>query len=633
MNFAQFALFIVYFFSIFFIGTLVFTFLSRNEKQFINRWLYLGEVFLLGSIVLVGQLLLLSICGLYKAHFLWAMVLLNYLSLFDKNTRNSVVTLFYIKSVISIPAIMFVIFIIILIFRNCYFRVDVDSISTYLFAQKLWLSSGSSIIGSIANDARIFIPHFDTLPCSLGISVFGQETLFPELVDLLWRVIVLLLVFGYTSYRFNEYFGLAAAMLIIFDGHFFYSGANQWVLINSALIAFMFGAVYNFWEASVQKNPFRFLLAIIFTSQLLANKYQMLYFSVFVLTLGVFIQLRPKETIGEILNNKRWLFAFLIGCFFMSLWYFKNLFITGDPMFPILAGKLKVFNWLPEQGNVFFKLFGGIKPALFVKYMNYFFIWPGVNSVKYLAIAVSFLPLIFVISTFRRNMNKNSFFELNYWLALCILALMGICLSSHQDPRYFRYPIAIFSYTAVFFINYIFKYCFNIRKEIFINGIILLLALPGYKTVYQGGGNFNRPTIRENLDVLFDKIHVDYAIRKHYPQVPVILKEIEKQSDKFKIGAWDMAGGINFPAFFLPIKPTVSLWVTTLISWDSYAEANLIISDLKRYGIGWIAVFRDNKLIFLSAEEYAKEAVKYDRYPNKIYYDYNFPPELSRIKY
>ena len=65
----------------------------------------------------------------------------------------------------------------------------------------------------------------------LGVALFGQETLFPQFVNLSWRLVLTLLVFGYVSYRFSRYHGLAAAMLVLFNDHMFFSGVRSFVII------------------------------------------------------------------------------------------------------------------------------------------------------------------------------------------------------------------------------------------------------------------------------------------------------------------------------------------------------------------------------------------------------------------
>ena len=75
------------------------------------------------------------------------------------------------------------------------------------------------------------------------------------------------------------------------------------------------------------------------------------------------------------------------------------------------------------------------------------------------------------------------------------------------------------------------------------------------------------------------------------------------------------------------------MWFTPAIQFDSYKDQGLIIKDLKALDIKWIMRIKDQRLIFLSLEEYAKEATSYELYPPKTDYDYGFPPELSRVTY
>ncbi len=149
MNQSQFGLFIVFVISVFISGNSIFCFLDKDEKSLLktNRSLYVGEVLLIGSIFLIGQLLILSLIRLYKVGYLWGVVLVNYFFLFNKDVRARIYYIFRKKISSIIPNILFVLLAFILFFRNCYFMYDVDSLSTYLFAQKLWLSFGTSIFG------------------------------------------------------------------------------------------------------------------------------------------------------------------------------------------------------------------------------------------------------------------------------------------------------------------------------------------------------------------------------------------------------------------------------------------------------------------------------------------------------
>ncbi len=559
-------------------------------------------------------------------------MIVNYIFILDKNTRKQAGCILRTGPLFSIPELIFFCVLLIMTFRNLYFMVNVDSQSTYLFTQKLWLSSGSSLIGGIANDFRIFVPHFDFVPASLGISLFGNETLFPQLLNLFWRLIALFLVFGYVSYRFGRYYGLAACMLVAFDEHFFYSGVNHWVLINGALIAFLFAAAYNFWEARNNGNYFRLALGLIFLSQLLANKYQMAFVFLFILMLGALVQHNFFKVIQGVFNNKRYVISIVASFFIMSLWFLKNILIVGDPVFPILADKFHVFGWTSDMVGVFVKVFGGLTLSKFIKYMSYLFTWPGISAAKYAIIIISFLPLILILGI-KKRVKDDMLLELCYWLGMSVLILMGICFFCHQDPRYYRYPICIMAFAVIFSGLLIFRECFKINDRLIYLAMILVFVLPGLKVIKEGGVNLERPTLRENADVLFNKIHMDEAIRKHYPYIPKVLEGIKNEEGRFKVAAWDAGTGCNFPAFLLPIRPVLSLWYTNIIKWESYNSEAAIISDLKKHEISWVLTVTDGELFFMEPAEYAKVAVKYDRYPRKIYFDYGFPPELSNVSY
>ncbi|MDO8489531.1 MAG: hypothetical protein Q7S42_05435, partial [Candidatus Omnitrophota bacterium] len=393
MNYLQFLLFLFYLLSLFLSGVGIYSILNRTEIRF-NKIVCIGESLLLGSISLVGQLLILSILHLYKNPYLWGVVFLNYAFILNNSTRTLMRELFKFKFRLNIPTVIFIVLVAVLIFRNLYFLVDVDSNSTYLFTQKLWLTNSTSLIGNPTYDLRIFVPQFDAVPYSLGISVFGQETLFPQLVNLLWRIMAVLLVFGYTKYRLGGYYALAASAFVIFNDHFFYSGANQCVVINAAIIALMFAAAYNFWEARVKNDTCRFVCAVVFLSQLPANKYYLVICCLFLFLFGFAIQAKPLSMIKEIIRIKKYSSILVLAFFLVSLWYVKNFIVTGDPAFPLFAGKLHVFYWTSEQLKIFGQLLGSSSPYKIIKYSSFLFVWPGVNPAKYILISVLILPFV-----------------------------------------------------------------------------------------------------------------------------------------------------------------------------------------------------------------------------------------------
>lgn len=628
MNYAQFILFFLYLLSLFLSGVGIYSIFNKAEIRF-NKIVCLGEVLLLGSISLVGQLFVLSILHLYKNPYLWGVVFLNYTFILNSSAKRLIRELFKFNFRLNIPLVIFTALAGILIFRNLYFLADVDSHSTYLFTQKLWLTNGTSLVGDSTYDLRIFVPQFDAVPYSLGISIFGKETLFPQMVNLLWRLISLLLVFGYTKYRLNSYYALAAGAFIIFNDHFFYSGANQCVIINAAIIALIFAAAYNFWEARLKNDTCRFVLATVFLSQLPANKYYLVICCLFLFIFGFAIQPKPVAMIKDIVKVKKYLYIMVFAFFLTALWYIKNFIVTGDPAFPLFAGKLRVFYWTSEQIKVFGQLVGHINPYKIIKYSSFLFIWPGVNPAKYVLISILILPFVICFSILKNRANMEEIIELCFWLGMSLAALFGLCFVTWLDPRFYRFLIGIFAFCAVLSLRFIIKSFFNIKNEIIPVAIVLCISFQGCSVVNKGGVVDSRPTLKENIDVALNKIHMDYIVRKHQPGVILALEVLDKNKDKLNSSAWFTDDFTS--AFLIPDRPRISLLCTTTIKWDSYSRENLIISDLQHNGIKWVMEWKEKNLVFIPIEEFAREAVKFDRSPKKTLWDYGFPEEMTRI--
>ena len=636
MNYIQFVLFLIYLFSVAACGAGIYRWFRIPPLVGGNRCRLLGEVLLLGSILFSGEFLLISFAGFYTAPVLWAVTLFNFLFLLQSDSRELFLNLFSLKVRWDMPKVFFLSLLGMFVFRNCFFLVDVDSHSTYLYAQKLWLEQQTSLWGNPGVDVRVFSPHANALPYALGLSLFPRETLFPQLIVAHWTIIVLLLVFGYTSWRFNGYYGLAAVMLVLFNDHIFYSGANRCCIINSAVIAYLFAAAINFWESRRQNNPVHFVLALIFLNQLMANKYQMIYVAIFALGLGCCLQHSLARMVRNILCDMQRLALLASSVSIALLWYVKNLMITGCPTFPVLAGRLGVLNWTMEKEMLFVKIYGGELPVdKFIKYMNYFFIWPGVNASKYIVFILALLPLMLLVVHLWSRHEKEEFVEWNYWLGFSLLATMGICIANFVDPRVYRYAIAVLSFTAVFSFDFVLRQCLRINNKIILATIIILLALPGYPIMTAQGGGYLRPTLQDNVGVISNQLHTGDVIARYFPGNLIVDDQYHGFKEMIDDGGWDtgIAGVTKLSAFLLPTRPQVDPWHTSIVQWGSYGSAESVVGDLKTFGLKWLMTVEEGRIVFRTPEEYAQKVESFDKRPERIFYDYGFPDELTKIRY
>ena len=636
MNHILILLFFVYVGSMLVSGFCIYSYINKKRDGYINRGVLIGENLLLGSILMIGQMMILSLLKLYSAPFLWMVALLNYLFLFNKKVRDNIAELF--TEVINDKAalVMFIGLLAVFIFRNMYFLVDVDSHSTYLFAQKLWLENKTSIFGTVAHDVRIFVPHFNAVPYALGLSIFPKDTFFAQLIVVKWSVIVFLLVYGYVGYRLNKFCGLAAVMLVMFNDHIFYSGANKFVIINSALIALLFSIAYNFYESRAANNSYRFLLAIVFAGQLMANKYQVLYVGLFMLFLGLVVQKNLGRKISEVFQDHKKVIVLACSVVFMLLWYLKNYLVTGVATFPIFADKFGVFNWTTEMTKVFNRAFVG--PLSFmkvIKYISYLFIWPGIKAAKIVLITIIFLPLLVISSALKQKRDDGALFELCYWLLISLGVIIGLCLVSFVDPRHYRYGIAIFAVTSVLSINFIMTNVFDFKNKLFTTIIVFGLSFGGYKIIFSQGGDFVRPTYKDNLNVLTNRLHFKDVVGRYFPGNVIVDEYYDINKEITDKSAWDtgIAGMNTLSSFLLPYKPQIGLWHTTVIKWDAYSDEELILKDLSDNNIEWVFNVSEGKMNFISAKEYAKTAVKFDLHPKTLQYNYGFPAEISVVNY
>ncbi len=640
VNYFQMALCAIVILSILVLGIKVYQWLDPRQRSLLNRYLYLGEVLLLGATALIGAFLFLSLVGLYRSPFLLAVTGLNFLWLFDPAVRHDLRTYIFKPIRWDIGTALFLAAAGFFIFRNCSFLTDVDSFSNYLFTQQLWLQHGSSLVGTPSEAYSIFLPQFDYVLDSLGLALWGHETLYPALINLFWRVTVLLLLFGYTKYRLQgSLIASAAVLLTLFNEHFFYSGVGHSVLLNGALLALLFASIYNFWEAQRRQDHTRLVLAFIFLSQLLANKYQMMYVTVFVAIAGVLIQKNKKLLLKAVWGDKIKVLSLAISVGILSMWFLRNYLMTGDPIYPGYAGQLHAFGWTQEKQAVFMQVMGGISVNVFLKYMSFLFIWPGIKAAKLVLILVYVFPMaLFFLNDKVWDHEKDKIKEIGFWLGTSMLVLLGICMMSHQDSRFYRYPIAIFSFTAVFgWYFFLVKLC---RLPTLLAAVLLLAFAAlntgneGYHIAFAQGGNEHYPTIKENMAILKGQLFTRQAIEESYPAVEKVLQLAQKDPDKFSRGALDMDGsfGFNTPQFWLPRRPVASLWCSNLAHWDSYGDPKKIVRDFHDQHIDWvIAMDQDGVWGFIPVEEFANGLSGQMRYPSKKFFAYSHIPELDDV--
>jgi hypothetical protein len=634
MNWIQLGLFLIY------VATMLSAGVAFHRLIFsrvtTSRALALGEALLLGSILIVGQMLLLSLLHLYTAGWLWFVVGANLLWWVLPSVRQHSASIFSFRLFrFDAPLIIFLLLVLFFMFRNCFFLLDVDSHSTYLFAQKLWLEHKTSIFASPAMDIKIFVPHFNAVPYALGLSIFPAGLLFPQLVVAFWSVIAVLLAFGYLSGQISRWHGLAAAMFILFNDHMFFSGANTSVIINCALVAFIFACAYSFWQARKDGDTSRLVFAFICATQFLSNKYQSFYILILLFAVGLLLQNNWRRHWRTFVERPLPWAACAGAVFVFSLWLVKNFLATGCATFPILAGETGALNWNKEMADLFNRIFvGPLPPSAVLKYFSYMFVWPGINAAKIVGILISFLPLLIVLSLGRgKEEALKRIPDLCFWLSVSVLVLFGICLSSFVDPRHYRYAVAVMAVAAVVGLDYLLRHVLRLPAKL-IGLIIVVVSLQGLSIVHQTGV-MKYPSIKENLAVLSNKMHLEDVLGEYYPGNQIVSREILNQADKMSGAAWDIGagGGNGLSAFLLPTYPQVGLWYTTAVKWESYRSPEAIARDLSEAGINRVMSLKEGHLAFEEPIEYGRRVSQFDRHPKGLFYNYGFPAELAQVRY
>jgi len=285
---------------------------------------------------------------------------------------------------------------------------------------------------------------------------------------------------------------------------------------------------------------------------------------------------------------------------------------------------------------VWLRIQGPLSLAKTLKYLTFFFVWPGVVPAKYVIVMILIWPLVLFVSSLRNCVDNRSVQEVSYWLLVCLIAIIGTCLAFWQDPRYYRYPIALMAFTAVFGLDHIARNAVGLRSTALIGVALLILASPGYGIMRQQGGGFSYPTIADNLAVFSNRLSTAQVMQQRYPKSVLASREAFLHPVEYERSAWDTdmgEGNKALSSFLLPLRPQVGLWYTNIIKWQSYPNAKQSAAELSQYGVDWIFRVSDGGFRLLSSGEYALEAEKFDRFPDHTTWDYGFPAELVKVEY
>jgi hypothetical protein len=365
----------------------------------------------------------------------------------------------------------------------------------------------------------------------------------------------------------------------------------------------------------------------------------MAYATVLVFGMGLLIQNNKRILVAEILRNKSRCSILIAAAGLLALWFLKNFLITGDPVFPGFAGRLRVFEWTPGQEAAFMQVFGGIGPEIFLKYMSFLLIWPGIKAAKLVLLLIYALPFTLLFLDKKTGQDyQGQISELCYWIGISALTLFGICLMCHQDSRFYRYPLPMFSFTAIYGGFFLLTQLGRVPRTLAVASLLLMSFVPmaneGLKVPLAQEGGFRYPTFAQNIQVLTGRIRTADVVNARYPDIAKVLALVKNHPDQFAKSAWDMASfKVNIPQFWLPKRPVVSVWYSNLIRWDSYGDPKQVLKDFRSENIEWVIEIKDAGWGFTGVEEYAARLSSQMRFPGKKFYAYSGIEELDKTNF
>lgn len=130
---------------------------------------------------------------------------------------------------------------------------------------------------------------------------------------------------------------------------------------------------------------------------------------------------------------------------------------------------------------------------------------------------------------------------------------------------------------------------------------------------------------------------MDAVISTFWPSNAIIERAAKEEAARFANAAWDSGGNgmgfDNISPYLMPVRPVLDYWHTSIVHFNSYADADLVTADVRNFGIEWVMRVENNAVRFESPEDYAARAAKLERFPQDLFYDFGFPQELRQVTY
>ena len=317
--------------------------LSLKMLKF-DFWQYRLKIIIilpLGLCIIAYSIFLLGIIGLLKSIYLFIFLLLLWIITIQENISNLLefttkIEKFTLKQYTNSIPYKFVFLIGIISIIVAFFQVftppwDYDGLVYHLQGPRSFLLSGNILQKS--DNWFTYFPFTWEMLYLLGLGL-GSE-IFPRLIHFTTLILLILTTFVFANKLLPKQGGWLSIAILLGIPHLIILGTTDYTDLAWGLLQFLTIGLILMWIES-RRNAF-LLIAGVFQGFTLGNKYQAITGAA-ILLLIILLEsgsIDPDSKKYKVHMKNGILFTFVTGII-AAPWYLKNIFLTGDPVFPFI---------------------------------------------------------------------------------------------------------------------------------------------------------------------------------------------------------------------------------------------------------------------------------------------------------
>ncbi len=372
---------------------------------------------------------------------------------------NNIIDKFYNPLAILI-AVLIIFLLVIEIILNLTPPISRDALIHHLAIPKLWLTNGGFYETKWAS--------FSYYPMNVNllylIPIYFKMDYLAKFIHMGFGIATALLIYLYLKNRINEFAGILGILIFLSTPMIFRLSTEAY--IDLGLVFFTTASILAFiryWDGEFKEFKWLFLSSAAM-GLALGTKYNALIAWFFLSASIVFVY--SKSTGEQWKAIRCGLIFFLISLLIFSPWLIKNMFLTGNPLYPLFKGFFNISS-LPGQEGVYSTLAGVSQRGIFqMRGMMY-----GENFLETLLIPIRYF--------FQGQDNNPRFFDGVLNPLLIILPPFAFMKKTFLRDKLFFMVFSVFFILAATFLDQI-----RIRYILPVVPILSILTVMGLINIF-----------------------------------------------------------------------------------------------------------------------------------------------------